>query len=277
MQVIEPTVGATFLAICSALDDLLVPTDAARSGSRRRWRRPPTNSASSTKEAPRWRAVIPMTCAMTIDVHRDILMQLMKALNRRGYYSKRQLEKRAQRGLGGKLHGFDPSKFAACSLFYLPMQAVAGRDASFFMTFDGGKRQAINPYEWIDKTIIDHRPQPEPGGPSRRRGDRCRRPIVPGFRRMRELIAEEEAAKAQTFQAQRQSAAIDRWRHASPGDGNGAFLRLGHDLNRTGMNHAEIDATLWQEAGFGRHPSERRAQIKYIMRSLRGWPGRMAA
>ena len=120
------------------------------------------NSASSTMDAPRWRAVIPTTCAMTIDVHRDILMQLMKALNRRGHYSKKQLEKRAQRGLGGKLHGFDPSKFAACSLFYLPVQAAAGRDASFFMTFDGGKRQAINPYEWIDKTIIDHRPEPEP-------------------------------------------------------------------------------------------------------------------
>ena len=155
------------------------------------------NSASSTKEAPRWRAVIPTTCAMTIDVHRDILMQLMKALNRRGYYSKKQLEKRAQRGLGGKLHGFDPSKFAACSLFYLPVQAAAGRDASFFMTFDGGKRQAINPYEWIDKTIIDHRPEPEPSNPSRRCGNRCRRPSVRDFDRMRELIAEEEAAKAE--------------------------------------------------------------------------------
>jgi hypothetical protein len=57
---------------------------------------------------------------------------------------------------------------------------------------------------------------------------------------MRKLIAEEEeAAKAQTNQARRQSAAIERWRHASPGDGNGAVLRLGHDLNRIGMNHAE--------------------------------------
>jgi hypothetical protein len=66
------------------------------------------NSASSTVDAPRWRAVIPTTCAMTIDVHHDILMQLMKSLNRRGYYSRKQLEKRAQRGLGGKRHGFDP-------------------------------------------------------------------------------------------------------------------------------------------------------------------------
>ena len=94
---------------------------------------------------------------------------------------------------------------------------------------------------------------------------------------MRGSIAEEEVAKAQTNQARRQSAAIERWRHASPGDGNGAFLRLGHDLNRIGMNHAEIGATLWQEAGQGRHPSERRAQIKYIMRSLRGSSHRLAA
>jgi hypothetical protein len=240
------------------------------------------NSASSTKEAPRWRAVIPTTCAMTIDVHRDILMQLMKALNRRGYYSKKQLEKRAQRGLGGKRHGFDPSKFAACSLFYLPVQAAAGRDASFFMTFDGGKRQAINPYEWIDKTIIDHRPQPERLEtvlPTVAQPKQQPMPATgcPRLRRMRELIAEEAAAKVETNRAQRQSAAIERWRHASPGDGNGAFLRLGHDLNRIGMNHAEIGATLWQEAGYGRHPSERRAQIKYITRSLRGSAGRLAA
>jgi hypothetical protein len=209
-------------------------------------------------------------------VHRDILMQLMKALNRRGHYSTKQLEKRAQRGLGGKLHGFDPSKFAACSLFYLPVQAAAGGNASFFMTFDGGRRQAINPYEWIDKTIIDHRPQQEPEPVQT-----LRHPMpdteCPRLRRMRELIAEEEAAKAKANLVQRQSAAIERWRHAPPGDGNGAFLRLGHDLDRSGMSPGEIDATLWKEAAYGRHPSERRAQIKYIMRSLRGSSFRLAA
>ena len=234
------------------------------------------NSASSTMDAPRWRAVIPTTCAMTTDVHRDILMQLMKALNRRGHYSKKQLEKRAQRGLGGKLHGFDPSKFAACSLFYLPVQAAAGRDASFFMTFDGGKRQAVNPYEWIDKTIIDHRPEPEPEPVQT-----VRQSMPPAkclkLQRMRELIAVEEAAKANANLVQRQSAAIEKWRQASPGDGNGAFLRLGHDLDRSGMSPGVIDATLWQEASYGRHPSERRAQIKYIMRSLRGSSCRLAA
>ena len=234
------------------------------------------NSASSTKVAPRWRAVIPTTCAMTIEVHRDILMQLMKTLNRRGYYSKKQLEKRAQRGLGGKLHGFDPSKFAACSLFYLPVQAAAGRDASFFMTFDGGRRQAINPYEWINKTIIDHRPEPEPEPAQKVRRSM---PVTdcPRLRRMRELIAEEEVAGALSYRVRRRSAAIEKWRYASPGDGNGAFFQLGVDLDRAGMSPAEIDAILQQEAGYARHPSERLTQIRYIIRSLPGSFCRLAA
>ena len=156
------------------------------------------------------------------------------------------------------------------------LQAAAGPDASFFLTFDGGKRQAINPYEWIDKTIIDHRPEPEPE-PVQPVQQPMPATECPKLRRMRELIAEEEAAKAKTNLVQRQSAAIERWRYAPPGDGNDAFFQLGVDLDRTGMSPAEIDATLWQEAGYGRHPSERRAQIKYIMRSLRGSPCRLAA
>jgi hypothetical protein len=93
---------------------------------------------------------------------------------------------------------------------------------------------------------------------------------------MRELIAEEEAAKADTYRSRRQAETIDRWRSTTV-NGNDAFLRLGRDLSRIGMSFADIDATLWQEAGYGRHPSERRAQIKYIMRSLRGSPCLMAA
>jgi hypothetical protein len=94
---------------------------------------------------------------------------------------------------------------------------------------------------------------------------------------MRELIAEEEAAKVEDFCARRQEAAIDRWRAALPGDGNDAFLRLGRDLSRIGVSHGDINSILCQEAGHARHPSERRAQIKYIMRSLRAPPVHLAA
>jgi hypothetical protein len=34
---------------------------------------------------------------------------IRQALNRRGYYDKKQLAKRAEKGLSGKCHGFDPS------------------------------------------------------------------------------------------------------------------------------------------------------------------------
>ena len=94
---------------------------------------------------------------------------------------------------------------------------------------------------------------------------------------MRELIAEEETAKAKANLVQRQSAAIERWRSTPAKGGNDAFLRLARDLSRTGMSLADIGTTLWQEASYGRHPSERRAQIKYIMRSLPGSFCRLAA
>ena len=162
------------------------------------------------------------------------------------------------------------------------MQAAAGPDASFFLTFDGGKRQAINPYEWIDRTIIDHRP---PAGPVRTMEPKVVRLVppqmpptqCPKLQRMRGLIAEEEASKIESIRAKRQAEAIYRWRSASPGDGNHAFFRLGCQLAGLGMSNADICSILWQEAGYGRHPSERRAQIEYIMGSLRGLAFRMAA
>ena len=101
------------------------------------------NSASSTPDAPRWRAIIPTTCAMTIEVHREIMSQLRQALNRRGYFDKRQIAKRREKGLSGRFHGFDHTKYTAASMFYLPAQAAAGPDASFFLTFDGGKRRRL--------------------------------------------------------------------------------------------------------------------------------------
>jgi hypothetical protein len=234
------------------------------------------NSASSTPGAPRWRAIIPTTCAMTIEVHREIMSQLRQVLNRRGYFDKRQIAKRREKGLSGRFHGFDHTKYTAARMFYLPAQAAAGPDASFFLTFDGGKRRAINPYHWIDRTIINHRtePQPEPVQP-------VQQPLpataCPKLMRMREMIAEEETAKAKANLVQRRSAAIERWRHALPGDGNGAFFQLGVDLRSAGMSVADIGTTLWQEASYGRHQSERRAQIKHIMRSLPGSFCRLAA
>ena len=129
------------------------------------WQMVAYNSASSTISDPRYRSVIPTTAALTPDVHREIMRQIEKSLNKRGYYSKKQLAKRAERGLGGKAHGFDISKFTPCSMFYLPAQAVAGDEHSFFLRYEGGARKPIDPWHYVQHSILDHRPEPRPPEP----------------------------------------------------------------------------------------------------------------
>jgi hypothetical protein len=83
------------------------------------------------------------------------------------------------------------------------------------------------------------------------------------------MIAAERAGKVQE-RAQRQAGAIDQWHGTPAKGGNRTFFQLGVDLRGTGMSMAEIEATLRQEAGYARHPAERRSQVKYIVRTLRG-------
>jgi hypothetical protein len=94
---------------------------------------------------------------------------------------------------------------------------------------------------------------------------------------MREMIAQEEAAKMQNDQAQRQAAAIQTWHDTPAKSGNEAFFQLAVDLRSAGMSADEIEDTLRLEAGSARHPTERRREIKNIMRRLRGSPRRLAA
>ena len=80
------------------------------------------NSYSSTPEKPRWRVFIPTTIAMPIAAHKAIGEQIMRTLNRAGYWSKKQLEAN-ERIKSRKHHGFDMGKLTPSSLFYLPCQA----------------------------------------------------------------------------------------------------------------------------------------------------------
>jgi hypothetical protein len=230
------------------------------------------NSSSSTSDAPRFRVVIPTTCAMTIDVHADIVAQIMKSLNRRGYYGRKQLEKRAMKGDGGKCHGFDSSKFTASSLFYLPAQAAVGPDASFFLTFDGGKRPAINPYQWIDKTIIDHRPEPEPAQPVVtlapvsivRKDPKLTRALLA-------MEAQNHAHRWDNYE-DRVDAAINGWRQHLKGTGNSAFFDLAVALVGAGMERAEISRTLYAEAVYAhgsQSQSDRRTAIPHILKKIK--------
>jgi hypothetical protein len=66
------------------------------------------NTSSSTAAKPRWRAFIPTTCAMSIDVHRLVMQRFEKVLNQQGYWSKKQLQKRPGIKVR-RCHGFDES------------------------------------------------------------------------------------------------------------------------------------------------------------------------
>ena len=101
--------------------------------------------------------------------------------------------------------------------------------------------------------------------------------ICPKLRRMRELLVEEAAAKAQNDRAQRREAAIQKWRAAPAEAGHSAFFQLAVDLRGTGLSMAEIENIIRLEAGNARHPAERRREIKSIMRTLEGSWRRLAA
>jgi hypothetical protein len=93
------------------------------------------------------------------------------------------------------------------------------------------------------------------------------------LRKIREMMAAEEAAKMQNDWTQCRVAAIQKWRSAPAKSGNEAFFQLGVDLRSAGMSMAEVEYILRLEAGNARHPTERRREIKNIMRRLRGSSG----
>jgi hypothetical protein len=239
------------------------------------------NSYSSTREKPRWRVFIPTTIAMPIAAHRAIGDQIMRTVNRGGYWSEQQLEADA-RIKSRRTHGFDMGKLTPSSLFYLPCQAE-NPAGSFFIDHHSASRQPLDPYLWAGYAANHYRPEPEPSAETVTPtvAEPVQPPMpptnCPKLRLMREMIAAEEAAKVQDDRAQRRAAAIEKWRGTPAKGGNRAFFQLGVDLRSAGLNMADIEATLRQEAGYARHPAERRSQIKSIMQTLRESFRRLAA
>ena len=243
-----------------------------------------TNSYSSTAQEPRWRVFIPTTIAMPIAAYKAIGEQIMRTVNRAGFWAQKQLDA-DPRIKSRKTHGFDMGKLTPSSLFYLPCQAQNPRD-SFFIDHNSTSRQPLDPYEWAGYAANHHRPEPESSAtvattvtPTVAEPVQQTMPptVCPKLRLMREMIAAEEAAKVQDDRAQRKAAAIEKW-HLTPAEsGHAAFFQLGVDLRGAGLGMAEIESTLWQEAGNARHPTERRREIRNVMRTLRGSSRRLAA
>ncbi len=239
------------------------------------------NSYSSTSEEPRWRVTIPTTIAMSIAAYKAIGEQIMRTVNRAGYWSQKQLDA-DPRIKSRKTHGFDVGKLTPSSLFYLPCQAENPAH-SFFIDHNSAGRVPLDPYQWAGYAANHHRPEPELSETVAATATpiAVQQPMPPTnchkLRRMREMMAEEAAAKVQNHLEQRQAVAIQKWHSAPAEGGNRAFFQLGVDLRGAGLSMAEIDGTLRLEATNARHPAERRREIKSIMRTLRGSSRRMTA
>ncbi|GJD76717.1 hypothetical protein [Methylobacterium goesingense] len=241
------------------------------------------NTASSTAALPRWRAFIPTSCAMSMDVHALILGQIERVLNRAGFWGKRQLEKRPSIK-DRRCHGFDESKFNAASLFYLPCQPKDPADAFFIDYGDGDpKRGPLDLHQWIETCILSLRPDPEPIVPATSATTSSRitvAQVMAQLGEVRQALAEQTTQTLAERRAGWIAEAVERWHGTAviPGTGHAEFFRLGAALHRAGLDESELRTTLYAEAGYARSPHKRRGEIKGILTGLRrrGTIGRAA-
>jgi hypothetical protein len=230
------------------------------------------NTYSHTPEKPRWRAFIPTTCAMSIDVHRLVMGQIEKVLNKEGYWSKKQLEKKPRIKVR-RSHGFDESKFNAASLFYLPCQAK-DPSHSFFIDHNDPKRGPLDLHEWIEHCILDLRPEPEPQPvPIHAKPQAATVTVASVSSKLRVTSDALRTQKAESYAGRQQimiDKAIDDWRTfgVQRGAGHTGFFKLACALQQAGLDEYGINNTLYEEAGFANSPRERRAEIKGILKSL---------
>ena len=229
------------------------------------------NTHSSTPDNPRWRAFIPTTYAMSVEVHRCVMAQIEKMLRNEGYRSRKEME----RGTGPRhklwrCHGFDTSKFNAASLFYAPCQA-AHPEGSFFVDYNDAKRAPLDLCNWLDHCILNLSPEPEPEvAPVAVEPAPTPLPhgISDGLAALRRKLAEMKASTSANWQQEKIEKAVEAWRSAPPGMGHDAFFRLAVALKYAGLDDDDIERHLRSEAGRARSSSDRRAEIRGIVRSL---------
>jgi hypothetical protein len=118
------------------------------------------STAGCSADKMKYRLAIPTTHAMSAEAYAEIQLQIREILRKRGYYDNDAIKDRRQKDPQAKASGFDRKHTA--SMYALPVQPVAGAEQAFFEVSDGPTRKPIDPFVWIDRTIIDHRPMAEP-------------------------------------------------------------------------------------------------------------------
>lgn len=202
------------------------------------------NTYYHTRETPRFRAVIPTTCAVSPEVHKAIIEEIGDKMEDAGFSVQYRRGRRTKKE-NMRPSGLDWGKRTPTSLFNLPCQAH-NPSQSFFMDLVGPNRHPIVPDTWIQNSgsVALEDGAWTADGPIHPKGE---------------------------ADMQRVRTAVDEWTAVSstPGRGNDELFRLAVKLRGAGMDMPEIESTLREEAKHARSPRQRRAQISGIMKSLR--------
>jgi hypothetical protein len=144
------------------------------------------NSYSSTREKRRWRVFIPTTVAMPISAYKAIAEQVMRTVNRAGFWAQKQLDTDA-RIKSRRTHGFDMGKLTPSSLFSSHVRHRTRATASSSTTIRPAVSHSIRMCGLgMRPTIIDRSrnlQRPSRGPSPNQRSNRCHRRIAPSSER----------------------------------------------------------------------------------------------
>lgn len=233
------------------------------------------NTASSTPEKPRWRVFIPTTCAMSVEVHKLIIAEIVGVLNNAGYWGKRKLET-DKRIKVRRCHGFDESKFTANSMFYLPCRAKHPK-GSFFTDFgvDDLERGPLSVHDWLDRVIRKWKPEPEiiPILPLTKSSIVLPNPAPTSsqptkLQMLRERLALDHRESMAGRRDEKVKRAIEAWRSTPDGMGHHNFFVLGAALWRAGLEPHEVRTKLHEAVLLANSPGKRRREINGIIKKL---------
>jgi hypothetical protein len=133
-----------------------------------------------------------------------------------------------------------PRRPRTCSHATCISQAKAGADASFFLEYHWDN-DLLNPYEWVDRTIVDHRP-PTIVKPAQTASQAW------------QTIGEVTTAQAKI------EAANANWQSHQRGEGNAAFFRLAVAYKHAGLNWMDAEPLLRQQAQWA-HPGSQAERL----------------
>ncbi|WP_322995420.1 DEAD/DEAH box helicase family protein [Castellaniella sp.] len=189
------------------------------------------NTFSSTKDNPRWRAIIPLSRYAYADEYKIIFNGIMCKLKERGFV----LSAPDPDQPNVMAHGFDLSKSSIVSLYYFPSQA-GEEGGSFYEAHIGDDRTLLDP-DPLMALYAEYQPQ--------------------------YTATRTEFVKFSLGL----EGAVARWREfgSLPGQGDDEFFKLAVAGFRAGLSQDELGHLLTEEAYYAHTPKDRLNRVDYLV------------